>query len=200
MFNPYAQGGWKNTENPHAGSSCRNVPQPSIFGALPYPTLVTPPTFHSFRFTSCNPTILHSDVIGPQARRYFRVDTDSPAAGYTIIHSACSQPVAIIEWACHPIIEIRDIVAKQPTAEWLALSPDRTYRKMTANGKMFVWAPDGDYISLYSSGLGSPQLYARVLREEEDVALDLTAEAIQIGLLEICVAAALLLQSGRKID
>lgn len=90
---------------------------------------------------------------------------------------------------------------------------------MNALGKTFVWAPDGKYIcvrvpmnpcfvcpftpssiQLYSSGLGAPQIYARICREEGAVELELTAEAIQIGLLEVCVAAALLLQSGRKID
>jgi hypothetical protein len=55
-------------------------------------------------------------------------------------------------------------------------------------------------LQLYSAGLGTPQIYARVTREEGAVALEITAEAIQIGLLEVCVAAALLLQCGRRID
>jgi hypothetical protein len=55
-------------------------------------------------------------------------------------------------------------------------------------------------LQLYSAGLASPQTYARITREEGAVALDITAEAIQIGLLEVCVAAAFLLQSGRRID
>lgn len=88
---------------------------------------------------------------------------------------------------------------------------------MTAKGKTFVWAPDEESIcvrvmsiplsvsfivifQLYSSGLGVPQTYARVTREEGAVALEISEEAIQIGLLEICVTAAFLLQSGRKID
>ncbi|KAJ7467532.1 hypothetical protein FB451DRAFT_1340446 [Mycena latifolia] len=200
MFNPYAQGGWANTANPNASSSGRTVPQPSIFGALPYPTPVTPPTFMSFRFTSFSPTILDSTVTGPQSRTYFRVKTDSPTVGFTIIHTAADQPMVIIEWSKHPIIEIRDIVPKSRTSHWLALSPDKSYRKMAAKGKTFVWAPDGKYICLYSAGLGAPQTYARVHREDGEVVLELTQEAIQIGLLEICVAAALLLQSGRNID
>lgn len=55
-------------------------------------------------------------------------------------------------------------------------------------------------MKLYGPGLGEPQTYARVTREEGAVALDVTAEAIRIGLLDVCVAAAFLLQSGRKID
>jgi hypothetical protein len=57
-------------------------------------------------------------------------------------------------------------------------------------------------LQLYSAGLGTPQTDARVTREEGAVALKITAEAtsMQIGLLEVCVAAAFLLQSGRRID
>lgn len=91
---------------------------------------------------------------------------------------------------------------------------------MPAKGKTFVWAPDGQYIcvripshpwteyfrltrgcfQMYSSGLGAPQIYSRVSREEGAVKLELTTEAIQLGLLEVCVAAAILLQCGRNID
>ncbi|KAJ7687995.1 hypothetical protein B0H17DRAFT_1203198 [Mycena rosella] len=61
-------------------------------------------------------------------------------------------------------------------------------------------AASNDTLQLYSAGLGAPQIYARVFREDEEVALELTQEAVQIGLLELCVTAALLLQSGRDID
>ncbi|KAJ6579975.1 hypothetical protein DFH09DRAFT_979293, partial [Mycena vulgaris] len=200
MFNPYAQGGWSNAANPNAGSSGRGVPQPSIFGALPYPTPVSAPTFISFRFTSFSLTILDSAVTGPKSRTYFRVKTDSPTVGFTVIHNSANQPMVIIEWLKHPIIEIRDVLSKRQTSRWLALSADKSHRTMSAGGKIFVWAPDGQYICLFSAGLGAPQIYARVYRDEGEVALELTTEAIQIGLLEVCVAAALLLQSGRNID
>ncbi|KAJ7908495.1 hypothetical protein B0H13DRAFT_1878625 [Mycena leptocephala] len=48
MFNPYAQGGWRNTANPNALRSFSSLPpQPSIFGALPFPTQ-TPTPFSQF--------------------------------------------------------------------------------------------------------------------------------------------------------
>lgn len=53
---------------------------------------------------------------------------------------------------------------------------------------------------MLSSGLGAPQTYARISRQEASVTLELTTEAIQIGLLEVCIAATLLLQCGRNID
>ncbi|KAJ7904182.1 hypothetical protein B0H13DRAFT_2510810 [Mycena leptocephala] len=200
MFNPYAQGGWANNGNPNAASGSNTVPQPSIFGALPYPTQNPLPIFVSFRFTSFSPSILNSTVMGPQAQTYFHVTTDIPTPGFTVITNAANQPTIVIEWLKHPVIEIRGIVSKQQSSQWLALSPEKKYRTMTAKGKTFVWAPDGGSICLYSAGLASPQTYARITREEGAVALDITAEAIQIGLLEVCVAAAFLLQSGRRID
>ncbi|KAJ7889756.1 hypothetical protein B0H13DRAFT_1626588 [Mycena leptocephala] len=200
MFNPFAQGGWTNAANPNAGSSGNIIPQPSLFGALPYPTRNATPNFMSFRFTSFSPTIMDSTVMGSNSRTYFRVKTDVPTVGFTVIHNSANQPTIIIEWLKHPVIEIRDALSKRQTSQWLALSADQSYRKMTAVGKTFVWVPDGKYICLYSAGLGAPQIFARVSREEGAVALELTTEAIQIGILESCVAAAFLLQSGRKID
>jgi hypothetical protein len=55
-------------------------------------------------------------------------------------------------------------------------------------------------LQLFSAGLGAPQIYAHVSREEGELVLELTLEAIQLGLLEVCVASALLLQCGREID
>ncbi|KAJ7830320.1 hypothetical protein B0H14DRAFT_2353667 [Mycena olivaceomarginata] len=200
MFNPFAQGGWPNAANPNAGSSgTGSSPQPSIFGALPYPTRNPTPMFMTFRFTQFSPTIMDSTVIA-NSRTYFRVKTDVPTVGYTVIHNSANQPTIVIEWLKHPVIEIRDILSKRQTSQWLELSADKTYRTMTARGKTFLWVPDGSHISLYSAGLGAPQIYARVAREEGAVALELTSEAIQIGLLEVAVAAALLLQCGRNID
>ena len=57
-----------------------------------------------------------------------------------------------------------------------------------------------DRIKLYAPGLGEPETYARMTREEGAVALEVTAEAIRIGLLDVCVTAAFLIQSGRNID
>ncbi|KAJ7822816.1 hypothetical protein B0H14DRAFT_2370489 [Mycena olivaceomarginata] len=199
-MNPYAQGGWRNTGNPNAASGSNTVPQPSIFGALPFVTPSPLPMFVSFRFTSYSPSILNSTVMGPQAQTYFHVNTDIPTPGFTVITNSANQPTAIIEWARHPVLEIRGIVPKQQTSQWLALAPEKRYRTMTVKNKTFVWAPDGESICLYSPGLGAPQTHARVTREEGAVALDITSDAIQMGLLDVCVAAALLLQCGRKID
>jgi len=58
----------------------------------------------------------------------------------------------------------------------------------------------GDDIQLYTHGTANPELYAKVIRGEGYVALDITTHAIQLGLLEPCVVAVVLMQSGRHID
>ncbi|KAJ6607591.1 hypothetical protein B0H10DRAFT_1921698 [Mycena sp. CBHHK59/15] len=149
---------------------------------------------------SCAPTILTSVVTDPQSRTYFRIGTDTPTVGFTAFHNAANQPMVIIEWARHPIVEVRDILSKRLTSQWLVLSPDRTHRTMEARGRHFVWVPSDGALSLYSSGSGPSQIFGRVSREEDTVTLELTTEAIRIGLLELCVAATFLLQCGRDID
>ncbi|KAJ7816084.1 hypothetical protein B0H14DRAFT_3111716 [Mycena olivaceomarginata] len=196
-MNPYAQ--WGNTGNANAASGS-TVPQPPIFGALPFVTPNPLPMFVSFRFTSFSPSILNSTVMGPHGQTYFRVSTDSSTPGFTAITNAANQPTVIIEWARHPVFEIRGIVPEQQSSQWLVLAPEKRYRTMTVKKKTFVWAPDGESICLYSPGLEAPQTHARVTREEGAVAVDITSDVIQMGLLDVCVAAALLLQCGRKID
>ncbi|KAJ7306911.1 hypothetical protein DFH08DRAFT_793059 [Mycena albidolilacea] len=200
MFNPYALGGWTAAANLNADSARNTVPQPSIFGALPYPTQDPPSMFISFRFTSFSPSILDCTVVGPQAKTHFHISTDIPTPGFTTIFNADNEPMTIIEWLPNPVLEIRGIVPKQRVSEWLVLSPAKRYRTMVAQGRTFIWAPDGESICLYALGLGVPQTHARLTREDGAVALEITAEAIRIGLLPVCVTAAFLLQSGRNID
>jgi hypothetical protein len=127
MHNPLVEG-WQNSADPH--SPIRDGP-PSVFGALPFfsSTPLEPPTFLSFTFSDFQPDILNCAVTGPpHSRLYFRVSTDVPTMGFTVVRDAADQPVVIIEWAApHPIVEVRGIVPKQTTAHWLALSPDKRY-------------------------------------------------------------------------
>ncbi|KAF7369300.1 hypothetical protein MVEN_00257900 [Mycena venus] len=202
-MHPYTQGRWRNPANPNAPGSSRNPPpQPSVFGALPdpYRSRAPKPALIPFTFTSFRPNVLNCTVTGPQSRVYFRITTDTPTVGYTVFFDSAGQPVTIIEWRNHPVVEIRGILSKRSTSDWLPLSQNGSHRQMEALGKHFVWVPGGEYIFLYAAGVGQPQVYAQVSRAEDSVTLELTAEAIQIGLLEICVAATFLLQCGKSID
>jgi hypothetical protein len=63
--------------------------------------------------------------MGPHGQTYFRVSTDIPTPGFTVITNAANQPTVIIEWARHPVLEIRGIVPKQQSSQWLALAPEK---------------------------------------------------------------------------
>ncbi|KAJ7864433.1 hypothetical protein B0H14DRAFT_3603588 [Mycena olivaceomarginata] len=204
-MHPYIQGGWKNLTNSNAPGSSRSLPpQPSIFGALPDPfrsrSGAPKTTLLSFTFGSFQPNILNCTVADAQSRVYFRIMTDTPTLGYTVFLNAANQPTTIIEWLAHPFVEIRGILSKRRTTDYLPLAPNSSHRTMEVLGKHFVWVPGGEYIFLYSAGVGRPQVYAQVSRGDGTVTLELTADAIQMGLLEICVTATFLLQCGRNID
>ncbi|KAJ7117180.1 hypothetical protein C8R44DRAFT_627021, partial [Mycena epipterygia] len=183
----------------------RTLPPPIFLTANPYPKGIDyaapPSAFVTFQFTSFNPTLLDTIIIGPSSQLYFRVSTASRPLRYTAVRDSTNEAVTVIEWLKHPVIEIRDALTKRAVSQWLMLSSDKSYRTMNFDGRSFVWSPEGNYVCLYSTGLEAPpRIYARIFRDANALALDLTAEAINMGLLDVCAAAALVLQSGRNID
>ncbi|KAJ7103846.1 hypothetical protein C8R44DRAFT_834601 [Mycena epipterygia] len=189
MLNPYTQG-WQN-----AGGNGR----PSIFGALPFTSPNALPTFFSFRFTAFNPTILNCNVVGPQSRPYFRIMTDAPMPGVTVFQNSNGQNMALVQWHRHPEVEIRGTISRQRTAEMLPLSTDQSSRTMTAGGATLSFTPRDNFIYIYS-GTSQPEMFGRISRGQDKVTLELTGEAIHLGLLEPIVVATFLLQCGRNID
>ncbi|KAJ7217287.1 hypothetical protein GGX14DRAFT_561806 [Mycena pura] len=76
-----------------------------------------------------------------------------------------------------------------------------SYRKMNAQGQSFRWIPDERNINLYSADPSNPQLFGGISQEQDGgTTLNLTDEALQLGMLEISVVSALLLLCGRSID
>ncbi|KAJ7123296.1 hypothetical protein C8R43DRAFT_1148143 [Mycena crocata] len=200
-MNPYAQAGWSSSSNPHPTNNSTWGISP-LYGALPYSTSPsTAPDFMAFTFSPLDGTILNSVVVGPHSRTYFRIDTDSTASGLSVIQNPKLESVTLIEWRRKPILEIRDIRPRCLTSQFLSLSPDKTQRLMSARRRTFRWTPSSGYIELYSTGVAAPQLFGRISQGRDNVTLlELTSEAIQLGLLEVCVTATLLLMSGRNID
>ncbi|KAF5386872.1 hypothetical protein D9615_002128 [Tricholomella constricta] len=200
--NPYAQGGWYNPENPLSINNGtwggQSPPQPSVYGALPTASSPSPPKILTFFFVSFNPTILNSTVVGPQSKKYFDVVTNSPNVGASTVFRKAGQPFAAIEWITQPAVEIYGVVPPQTAARWLELSRDQTYRSMQFGGKWYAWVHKDKTISLFTVGPSPPELLARVSREPDTVKLELTAQAVQAGLLEAAVVATVLLQSGRN--
>ncbi|KAJ7269618.1 hypothetical protein C8J57DRAFT_1066756 [Mycena rebaudengoi] len=160
------------------------------------------PAFLSFIFASTDGTVLNSTIIGPQSRKYFQVSTDSTTSGYSVVQNSQLESVAMIEWGNNPIVEIREIVARQQTSQFLPLSPDKSQviSILHARGRRFRWTPSDRYIELYSTSTANPRLFARISQRQSGIKLEITAEGVQIGLLEVCVVSALLLMSGHSID
>ncbi|KAJ7785241.1 hypothetical protein DFH07DRAFT_681166, partial [Mycena maculata] len=178
------------------------VPPPSVFGVLPYPTPPSTgnpaPPLVAFFLTALNPGVLNCTVVGPPggARAHYTVTTDNAMPGYTVVKNAERRSIALIEWQKHPRVEVRGAVPKQDTRAWLKLSRDQTYRTMSIAGCQYTWAPEKQYINLCSSG----QFLARISRGDDAVVIELTPDAIQLGLLDSTVVVAVLLQCGHNID
>ncbi|KAJ7255795.1 hypothetical protein B0H12DRAFT_1183391 [Mycena haematopus] len=173
-----------------------------MFGALPYPTRPSThyvPNLITFYLTSLNPSVLNCSVIGPRARLHYTISTDNSMGNYTVFKNADKKSIALVEWTKHPRVEIRGVIPKQETQGWLKISGDQTYRTMTVRGFEYTWAPDSQYINLCSSG-PSPQFLGRISRGKDTVIVELTLDAIQLGLQDTTIVVAVLLQCGHNID
>ncbi|KAF8208587.1 hypothetical protein K438DRAFT_1961186 [Mycena galopus ATCC 62051] len=201
-MNPFSQG-WSNTTNnrnaTHSGAS-RGPGQASVYGALPYAPTTSTPNVISFAFLTSTGTVLNSVVNGPQSQTYFRVTTDSTAAGFSMVENTRHETIAIIEWRRHPVVEISGVVSNRSTSQFLPLSPDRTHRLMNVRGRNFRWMPDAHHVGLYSMSPVNPQFFGRISQTRGGTTFEISAEALQLGLLDIFVVSALLLMCGRNID
>ncbi|KAG6851622.1 hypothetical protein C0991_007497 [Blastosporella zonata] len=198
--NPYAQGGWYNPANPLSINNgtwgSQSPPIPSIYGALPHATTPSPPTIITFHFVSLRPNVLNSIIIGPESQKYFDVITNSPNVGASTVFKKAGQPFAMIEWTSQPMVDVYGIVPLQAAGGWMELSHDQ--RSIKVHGKWYAWVPRDKIYSLFTVGPNQPELMARVSREADTINLEITARAVQIGLLECVVVATVLLHSGRN--
>ncbi|CCL99211.1 uncharacterized protein FIBRA_01226 [Fibroporia radiculosa] len=193
-MNPFTQGDWS------AGSGIA----PSIFGALPSAPITASKTAQSesieFKFTDFRTTILNCTVVGPQNRVVYRVTTDSGAASGTMWKDNESRNVAMVTWQPNPAIEMRGMTAKQRVRDWLRLSSDQSKRVMTIGGVQYAWSPIDGFICLYKLQSQAPRVLARIARGKDTVLLEMTPEAMQLGLLESSVVATVLFTCGQSID
>ncbi|KAI0792318.1 hypothetical protein C8Q75DRAFT_804718 [Abortiporus biennis] len=193
-MNPF--GMWKQTAD--------DAP-PSIFGALPslpndsMPNCIQPDSV-SFTFTSFNTTILNCSIVGPQNRVAYKVSTETSAPSCTILKDNESRSIAMIQWQPNATLEIRGVTPRQRVKEWLRLSSDRSRRIMEVKGVQYAWTPMDGFICLSKVQSSAPRVLARIARAPNTVLLELTREAIQIGLLEPCLVAAVMFVCGHNID
>ncbi|KAJ7586380.1 hypothetical protein C8J56DRAFT_1084776 [Mycena floridula] len=208
--NPFAQAGWANPYNGSSSTNSQQVwipngnpPEPSsVYGALPFAPSPAPILLLSFRFTSLSPSITNCTVVGPQSQPYFRVVTDaSSKKGFTFFENAQGKIVGSITWRPYISVEVGDAVPKQKAKHWLSLSPDGTFRTMECRGKKYTWVPQDQALCLYTQGPMRPEFLARVSRGQDGQSnVEISASAIHIGLMEACVVAVVLMQSGKPIE
>ncbi|KAF5386483.1 hypothetical protein D9757_005897 [Collybiopsis confluens] len=110
----------------------------SLYGALPAnPSMSPSADFQPFFFTSLNPTILDSTLIGPNGQPQLYIITDSSLPGYTIFKTVNERNVALVEWSQrHAQVEVRGVVPKQPASQFLRLSRDR--RQVSLSSFVFL--------------------------------------------------------------
>ncbi|KAF8147695.1 hypothetical protein B0H34DRAFT_280344 [Crassisporium funariophilum] len=201
--NPFAQAGWYNPLNRCSinGSPWRPPSRdPPTFGALPAPD-VNPASVLRFEFSSFNPDVLNCIVTGPGNRKFFDITTPTP--NVTLIAKP-GETIGVINWQEHNYLEATGILSRQRTRDFLKLSSDQRYRTMlvASSGKSYAWIPRPSGIYLYSA---EPHDSMQLARLSEDpararVLLQITTEAVQAGIFELSIIAAILLYSGRNLD
>jgi hypothetical protein len=135
-MNPFVQG-WSTA---HLSPQLQALPiwstQPSLHGALPYPShlptriTIAPPADSLVTYTvvpSGSPrsdSILNAAVLGPDNRTHFHISSDDAA---TVVEEASGRRrVAVITWAgAHPTLALDDLGWPLRTSQWLYLSSDR---------------------------------------------------------------------------
>ncbi|KAL6300387.1 hypothetical protein BKA93DRAFT_740620 [Sparassis latifolia] len=180
-------------------------PPPSVFGALPsLGTTTAPrsiqPDSVTFQFTNFNTTILNCSVVGPQSRVAYRIVTEATTPSCTIFKDNESRNVAMVQWQPNATVEIRNAAPKQRVRDWLSLSSDQKKRKMQVGGVQYAWSPIDGFICMYKSQATAPRVLARIARGANTVLLELTQEALQLGLLEPAIVATVMFICGHNID
>ncbi|KAK2461181.1 hypothetical protein APHAL10511_006708 [Amanita phalloides] len=71
---------------------------------------------------------------------------------------------------------------------------------MDVRGIHYIWAPRDKDIELIAKGPSNTMLLARIIRGTGVITLEVSPDAIQLGILDSVVTATFLLQSGRNVD
>ncbi|OSX61086.1 hypothetical protein POSPLADRAFT_1034605 [Postia placenta MAD-698-R-SB12] len=195
-MNPFTAGGW--------GTSSGNPP--SIFGALPsVPVSSSAPRSIQadsvqYKLTNFNTTVLNCTVVGPQNHVVYRVVTNSGAPSSTMWKDNESRNVGMVTWQPNATLEVRGVASRQRVRDWLRLSSDQSKRIMQIGGVQYAWSPIEGFICLYKLQSTAPRVLARIARLQSSILLDMTPEAMQLGLLEPCVVATVIFTCGHNID
>ncbi|KAJ3535015.1 hypothetical protein NMY22_g6678 [Coprinellus aureogranulatus] len=99
--------------------------------------------------------------------------------GYTVLKNAQGHNVSLVEWQNH---------SRRRNSRHGVEAARKELVTSIANPR------------LYAASTGAPTFMARINRSNGAIVLEMTADAMQLGLLEPAITAALLLQCGRNID
>ncbi|KAF9537128.1 hypothetical protein CPC08DRAFT_731443 [Agrocybe pediades] len=160
-------------------------------------------TFHyNPNITNCISMGPRCEVSGPYNAKVANIHTP---AGETRFDTASGQTFATIQWSNLPVVEITGSVLPQYASQFLSLqlAPDLTssYRRMNVGGKSYNWTERGTAGTyLYKAGdFDSTDPVARVrIVDSRTVVLEMKGEAFPAGLFQPCIAATVLLYSGRN--
>ncbi|KAL0580430.1 hypothetical protein V5O48_001583 [Marasmius crinis-equi] len=200
MNNPFSA--WYDNASSGARSSSYNDPPPSVFGALPVGSPdATNSTIVTFTFTAFNPSIMNCTVVGPNNAPSFYVITDPAMPAYTLFKTPDGKSFGLIEWGRTSQVEVRGIVAKQSTSQFLRLSSDQRFRVMQIGGHDYMWIPGQGSIMLYPAGVSASNgsRLAQMRMRGQNVILEIDQNAARSGLLNPVIVAVVLLQSGRAL-
>ncbi|KAH8813895.1 hypothetical protein DL96DRAFT_506566 [Flagelloscypha sp. PMI_526] len=185
--------------NPFAGQWTTSGGGASVFGALPFASPPSGPHLVPFNFRF-KTSVLNSEVVGPNDRLYFRVQTDERQNMYTGISSQQQVNAGHIEWRPTTLIEFSSVIQRQRANDWVQLDSRTGARQTTIAGRHFTWAADNQHVYLQSTG-SHPEVMARITRQSRSVSLEIVAQALSVpGILESCVMATILFLSGRELQ
>ncbi|KAJ7050367.1 hypothetical protein C8F01DRAFT_1264242 [Mycena amicta] len=165
--------------------------------------------------TAAARSVLNCTVVGEDGcTPYYHIMSGDAS---TVLRTNAGKTVASVDWSAGTsgsgYVQVQNALARTRVSQWLAISPDGSYRSMLAMGQQYVWFPQPKAICMYritspnTQSTSTPRLIARIEKvmdrsqDRYDLTLEVAIEAASIsGLLTMIVLATTLLHSGYSLD
>ncbi|EIN08501.1 hypothetical protein PUNSTDRAFT_69040 [Punctularia strigosozonata HHB-11173 SS5] len=158
-------------------------------------------TQFSLHFVSFSPTILSCDVVDSNGGPRYAVRTELlNGTLVTTVTDALGRALAILDWKNKPAVEISGHIGRQAASEWLVRSENGSSRTMELGAMHYRWVTHEDNLCLTMHLRPGADVLCRVTKTRDMITLELTQNAIVIGLELPAIVATMLLMSGRNID
>ncbi|EIN08498.1 hypothetical protein PUNSTDRAFT_134877 [Punctularia strigosozonata HHB-11173 SS5] len=112
----------------------------------------------------------------------------------------------MINWQESATVEIQGYSEGMNIADWLVRSEDSRSRTMEVGNMRYRWMPIGDHLCLTmhltptADSSSTLCILCRVTKSRTEITLELSREAMVIGLEIPAVVATVILMSGKNID